>query len=66
MCIAEYRKWPVDSKNKRESVIPVRNAGQEDCKMCKVLLKFALTAMTFDMIIYEMKESKLMVLSASI
>ncbi len=27
MCIAEFRKLPVDSKNKRESVMPVRNAG---------------------------------------
>ncbi len=27
VCIAEFRKLPVDSKNKRESVIPVRNAG---------------------------------------
>ncbi len=25
--IAEFRKWPVDSKSQRESVIPVRNAA---------------------------------------
>ncbi len=27
VCIAEFRKMPVDSKNKRDCVIPVRNAG---------------------------------------